>query len=43
MAETMAFALIGALILTLTLVPVLASYWFKGRDSRETQIAPMNG
>ncbi len=30
MADTMAFALIGALILTLTLVPVLASYWFKG-------------
>ena len=30
MAETMSFALIGALILTLTLVPVLASYWFKG-------------
>src|SRR6478672_10167779 len=30
MAETMAFALIGALILTLTLVPVLAWYWFKG-------------
>lgn len=29
MAETMSFALIGALILTLTLVPVLASYWFK--------------
>src|SRR5580704_7824417 len=29
MANTMAFALIGALILTLTLVPVLASYWFK--------------
>ena len=28
MADTMAFALIGALILTLTLVPVLASYWF---------------
>jgi heavy metal efflux system protein len=25
----MSFALIGALILTLTLVPVLASYWFK--------------
>ena len=25
----MAFALVGALILTLTLVPVLASYWFK--------------
>ena len=29
MAETMSFALIGALILTLTFVPVLASYWFK--------------
>jgi cobalt-zinc-cadmium resistance protein CzcA len=29
MAETMTFALIGALILTLTLVPVLAYYWFK--------------
>ena len=29
MADTMAFALLGALILTLTLVPVLASYWFK--------------
>jgi cobalt-zinc-cadmium resistance protein CzcA len=29
MADTMAFALVGALILTLTLIPVLASYWFK--------------
>jgi cobalt-zinc-cadmium resistance protein CzcA len=29
MADTMAFALLGALLLTLTLVPVLASYWFK--------------
>ena len=29
MADTMSFALIGALVLTLTLVPVLASYWFK--------------
>ncbi len=29
MAETMSFALVGALILTLTLVPVLASYWFR--------------
>ncbi len=29
MAETMSFALIGALILTLTLVPVLVSFWFK--------------
>jgi heavy metal efflux system protein len=30
MADTMSFALLGALILTLTFVPVLASYWFKG-------------
>lgn len=30
MADTMSFALLGALILTLTLVPVLASYWFRG-------------
>ncbi|HEX6880661.1 MAG TPA: CusA/CzcA family heavy metal efflux RND transporter [Terriglobales bacterium] len=30
MADTMSIALIGALIFTLTLVPVLASYWFKG-------------
>jgi cobalt-zinc-cadmium resistance protein CzcA len=30
MADTMSFALVGGLILTLTLVPVLASYWFKG-------------
>src|SRR5271163_45993 len=29
MADTMAFALVGALVLTLTIVPVLASYWFK--------------
>jgi cobalt-zinc-cadmium resistance protein CzcA len=29
MADTMAFALVGALVLTLTVVPVLASYWFK--------------
>ncbi len=29
MADTMSFALVGALILTLTLVPVLASYGFK--------------
>ena len=28
MADTMSFALLGSLILTLTLVPVLASYWF---------------
>jgi len=30
MADTMTFALLGGLVLTLTLVPVLASYWFKG-------------
>src|SRR5690242_17606964 len=29
MADAMAFALVGALIITLTLVPVLASYWFR--------------
>ena len=29
MADTMSFALLGSLIFTLTLVPVLASYWFK--------------
>src|ERR1700740_1874674 len=29
MADTMAFALIGPLVFTLTFVPVLASYWFK--------------
>src|ERR1019366_2250676 len=29
MADTMAFGLLGALLLTLTLVPVLAFYWFK--------------
>jgi cobalt-zinc-cadmium resistance protein CzcA len=36
MAETMSFALVGALILTLTLVPVLASYWFQ-KGVREKQ------
>jgi heavy metal efflux system protein len=30
MADTMGFALLGSLIITLTLVPVLVSYWFKG-------------
>ena len=29
MADTMSIALLGALILTLTLVPVLCSYWFR--------------
>jgi len=39
MAETMSFALIGALILTLTLVPVLASYWFKNGVKETTNRA----
>ena len=39
MADTMSFALIGALILTLTLVPVLASYWFK-KGVRERENKP---
>lgn len=30
MADTMAIALVGALLLTLTLVPILCSYWFRG-------------
>jgi len=39
MADTMSFALIGALILTLTLVPVLASYWFKSGVKEATNRA----
>src|ERR1700720_716694 len=35
MAETMSYALLGSLTFTLTLVPVLASYWFK-RGVKET-------
>jgi cobalt-zinc-cadmium resistance protein CzcA len=39
MADTMAFALIGALILTLTFVPVLVSYWFKsGVEEKSNRI-----
>ncbi|MGA3326595.1 MAG: efflux RND transporter permease subunit [Terriglobia bacterium] len=39
MADTMSFALLGALILTLTLVPVLASYWFKrGVHEKENKL-----
>jgi cobalt-zinc-cadmium resistance protein CzcA len=30
MADTMSIALVGALILTLTFVPVMCSYWFRG-------------
>ena len=29
MADTVAIALVGALILTLTFVPVMCAYWFK--------------
>jgi cobalt-zinc-cadmium resistance protein CzcA len=39
MAETMSFALIGALILTLTLVPVLAFYFFKSGVKETTNRA----
>lgn len=39
MADTMSFALVGALILTLTLVPVLASYWFKAGVRERTNRA----
>ena len=39
MADTMSFALLGALLFTLTLVPVLASYWFKsGVRERENKL-----
>jgi cobalt-zinc-cadmium resistance protein CzcA len=39
MADTMAFALIGALVLTLTVVPVLVSYWFtKGVKEKGNRI-----
>ena len=39
MADTMGFALLGALLLTLTLVPVLVSYWFKsGVRDKENRI-----
>jgi cobalt-zinc-cadmium resistance protein CzcA len=39
MADTMGFALVGALILTLTFVPVVASYWFKrGVQERPNRI-----
>jgi heavy metal efflux system protein len=38
MADTMSIALVGALILTLTLVPVLCSYWFRrGVHDRSTK------
>jgi len=39
MADTMSFALIGSLILALTLVPVMASYWFKRGVKEKTNRA----
>src|SRR5450755_2101233 len=39
MADTMAFALVGALVLTLTVVPVLVSYWFtKGVQEKRNRV-----
>src|SRR6516165_2110118 len=39
MADTMGFALLGALILTLTVVPVLSSYWFKsGVEEKQNRL-----
>src|SRR5450432_2013920 len=39
MADTMSLALVGALILTLTFVPVMCSYWFK-KGVRERENKP---
>ena len=39
MADTMSFALIGSLILALTLVPVMASYLFKAGVKEKTNLA----
>ena len=41
MADTMSIALVGALILTLTFVPVLCSYWFR-KGVRERENKPFN-
>ncbi len=39
MADTMAFALVGALILTLTFVPVVVSYWFRsGVEEKQNRV-----
>src|SRR6516162_2661292 len=39
MADTMGFALLGALILTLTVVPILSSYWFKsGVEEKQNRL-----
>ncbi len=39
MAMTVIYALVGALILTLTLMPVLCSYFLKGKISEEDNVA----
>jgi cobalt-zinc-cadmium resistance protein CzcA len=41
MADTVAIALVGALILTLTLVPVLCAFWFK-KGVHERENKPFN-
>lgn len=38
MADTMAFALLGALLITLTLVPVLCSYWLQHVRERANKV-----
>lgn len=38
MADTMSFALLGALLITLTLVPVLCSYWLKNVRERANKV-----
>ncbi|HLZ92868.1 MAG TPA: CusA/CzcA family heavy metal efflux RND transporter [Candidatus Acidoferrum sp.] len=39
MADTMTFALVGALILTLTFVPVIVSYWFtRGVEEKPNRV-----
>ena len=39
MADTMSYALVGALIFTLTFVPVMASYWFVRGVKERTNLA----
>ena len=42
MADTVAIALVGALILTLTFVPVMCAYWFK-KACTSARTSPSNG
>jgi cobalt-zinc-cadmium resistance protein CzcA len=39
MAYTLTFALLGSLLLSLTLVPVLASFWLKSTSAEEPRVA----